>query len=162
MVNNQNKQKDIADQIESWIKATKEDAEEIQIEQLASYTSIKFFNLNVLRIKWGKSKQFISISPVFAHVLEDFNFEHDRVKSDPWIRIPIANLNYIQEMQPLFLRLYDESYLLAIAEKFSCCSRYEACSNEKRCVQPDRTLAIGCIYRRNIEDGKIFFGKNKI
>ena len=46
-------------------------------------------------------------------------------------------------------------------ENFGCCSRYEACSNAKHCVHPDRLFARACGYRKNLENGKIFYGLNK-
>lgn len=46
-------------------------------------------------------------------------------------------------------------------ENFGCCSRYEACSDAKQCIHPDKLFARACSYRRNLEQGKIFYGKNK-
>ena len=46
-------------------------------------------------------------------------------------------------------------------ENFGCCSRYEACSDAKACIHPDKLFARACSYRRNLEQGKIFYGKNK-
>lgn len=44
---------------------------------------------------------------------------------------------------------------------FDCCSRFEACSDAKGCIHPDRHLAADCGYRRILKDGRIFFGKNR-
>lgn len=46
-------------------------------------------------------------------------------------------------------------------ESFGCCSRYEECSNAKRCIHPDKLTAIACGYRKNLEKGLIFYGANK-
>lgn len=46
-------------------------------------------------------------------------------------------------------------------ENFGCCSRYEACSDAKKCIHPDQLFARACSYRRNLEQGKIFYGKNR-
>ena len=45
--------------------------------------------------------------------------------------------------------------------RFSSCSRFMECSDAGRCVHPNRLYAKGCIYRRNLADGRIFYGKNK-
>ncbi len=46
-------------------------------------------------------------------------------------------------------------------DTFGCCSRYEACSDAKKCVHPDPTFATSCQYRKNLQAGRIFYGKNK-
>lgn len=44
---------------------------------------------------------------------------------------------------------------------FDCCSRYEQCSNAKRCIHPDPEFALWCSYRQKLAQGIIFYGKNK-
>ena len=48
------------------------------------------------------------------------------------------------------------------SSSFACCSRYEECSDEKRCLHQNRLYSTACIYRQNLEQGKIFYGKNSI
>ncbi len=47
-----------------------------------------------------------------------------------------------------------------IPVQFDCCSRYEQCSDALQCVHPNPSVAIGCRYRRNLKQGKVFYGKN--
>lgn len=42
----------------------------------------------------------------------------------------------------------------------SCCSRYRQCSDERKCVIPETDYAPKCIYRKNLEKGIIYYGKN--
>lgn len=44
---------------------------------------------------------------------------------------------------------------------FACCSLFMQCSDSLKCVHENRIYAMGCKYRRNLEAGRIFFGKNK-
>lgn len=44
---------------------------------------------------------------------------------------------------------------------FSCCSRFTACSDALKCVHENKLYATGCTYRRNLENGRIFYGKNR-
>lgn len=46
-------------------------------------------------------------------------------------------------------------------ERFGCCSRYLECSDELRCVQPNVPWAHGCMYRENLNRGRVFYGKNR-
>lgn len=45
--------------------------------------------------------------------------------------------------------------------KIACCGRYLACSDAKRCINPDNSIASQCIYRSNLEAGRIFYGRNR-
>ncbi len=44
---------------------------------------------------------------------------------------------------------------------FSCCSQFTRCSDEKKCVHENKLYSKGCKYRKNLEAGRIFYGKNK-
>lgn len=44
---------------------------------------------------------------------------------------------------------------------FGCCSRYLQCSDEKKCVHPNKLFGRACHYRHNLDKGRIFYGKNK-
>lgn len=46
-------------------------------------------------------------------------------------------------------------------KEFDCCSRFEECSNCKRCINPNPDLAVGCGYRKILKSGRIYYGKNK-
>ena len=43
------------------------------------------------------------------------------------------------------------------ADGFACCSRYKACSDAKKCIHPNMLYAKACQYRKNIEEGNVFF-----
>ncbi len=45
--------------------------------------------------------------------------------------------------------------------EFDCCSRYEQCSDAKTCIHPDKQRALLCGYRKKLEKGIIFYGKNR-
>lgn len=45
-------------------------------------------------------------------------------------------------------------------DSFGCCSSYRACSDAKTCVIADREYSANCLYRKHLEAGRIFYGKN--
>lgn len=53
------------------------------------------------------------------------------------------------------------SYFLQYPSDFGCCSRNEECSAAGKCVQPNQDMAASCYYKRNLMQGKIFYGKNE-
>ncbi len=46
-------------------------------------------------------------------------------------------------------------------EIFSCCNFFTQCSDEGHCLYEKDRFYNGCLYRYNLESGKIFYGKNK-
>lgn len=105
------------------------------------------------------------------------------IGKDAFEQIPV---NFLAEVKPptdykmcytlrvAMSRLDDDallSYLLKIVEyridhyhamhSFSCCSRYLECSDAMHCVHENLLYATGCGYRKNLENGRIFYGKNR-
>lgn len=81
--------------------------------------------------------------------------------SDTWSRLPVESLSDVIELaKPI-----SEAYMTVLAdlcgERFGCCSRYEQCSDAKKCVNPDLMMSLACAYKKNLEEGSIFYGKNK-
>lgn len=152
-----------ANEIVKLILSNKHSTDEVKVTSLTSYTIIKFFKTPSIRIKYGRSKQYISLNPLYNKIMSSFPFiKTENVKSDPWVRITIDSEPIPSYLHPLFLQVYDEANLLATVETFSCCSRYVECSNEKHCIHPDRKFSAGCSYREHLINGRIFFGKNRI
>lgn len=44
---------------------------------------------------------------------------------------------------------------------FGCCSRFVACSDALKCVHENKLYATSCLYRKNLENGNIFYGENR-
>lgn len=45
-------------------------------------------------------------------------------------------------------------------DAFGCCSRFRSCSDAKRCLISHLDYSAHCSYRKNLENGAIFYGKN--
>lgn len=63
----------------------------------------------------------------------------------------------IERIEAVFIQCYQEEP----AESFGCCSRYNECSDKKECIHPDPKFAQGCMYKENLEKGRIFYGRNR-
>ena len=48
-----------------------------------------------------------------------------------------------------------------ISDTFGCCNDFERCSDAKECIHKKDRFYNGCMYRTNLEAGRIFYGKNK-
>lgn len=47
------------------------------------------------------------------------------------------------------------------ASLFGCCDRFMECSDAKKCVHENKLYSTSCMYRMNLESGRIFYGKNR-
>ena len=47
------------------------------------------------------------------------------------------------------------------AARFGCCSSFIACSDAKKCVHENKLYSKACMYRDSLEEGRIFYGKNR-
>lgn len=56
--------------------------------------------------------------------------------------------------------LYKKLSTTSTDDMFGCCSYYIECSDALKCVKDD-SFSKNCYYRRNLENGRIFYGKNK-
>lgn len=56
---------------------------------------------------------------------------------------------------------YALSHYTSKESLFGCCGRFEACSAAKHCIHENKLYSKACLYRRNLEAGKIFYGVSK-
>ena len=69
-----------------------------------------------------------------------------------------------EQMKILIASLKDYKHQLfrsLITETFGCCNDFILCSDAKHCIHEDDRFFNGCDYRKNLEAGRIFYGKNK-
>ena len=60
------------------------------------------------------------------------------------------------------LSILEQAPASSSADNIGCCSRYRKCSDAMRCVSPYPDISARCVYRKNLESGKPFYGKNSI
>lgn len=63
---------------------------------------------------------------------------------------------YIRENTVYCLKGY-----VSKAARFGCCSMFEKCSDEGKCVHENQLYSKACIYRNHLEQGRVFYGKNR-
>ena len=73
--------------------------------------------------------------------------------------IQVANTDNIplQSIKDACLQKFQDIFAF---EPFGCCSRYKQCSNAKTCLHEDLLYSQVCMYRKNLEKGLIFYGRN--
>lgn len=131
--------------------------------QKGQFSSVYLFNENNLlcRICFRGKQHYISVPAQYKDDIPE-ELEYKILASDSGMcRITIHSVQDVAELTD-FLCDIVEAQTDAYPADFGCCSRYEACSDACRCIHPDPNMAIRCIYRKNLKQGKIFYGKNKV
>ena len=105
--------------------------------------SIKIGNKTLLKVDLGKSV-------TITDAIDDRNI---RFETTEVLKIVQDNINIIKNTYSVFMLESDD-------DMFGCCSSYMECSDKKRCIK-DNDFSRNCYYRKNLEMGKIFYGKNR-
>lgn len=132
----------------------------LRFEPNRGYTSVFFYNLTAFRIKLRKGQQFISIPTIFRDLIPT-GFPTKKLDSEQkYIRVLIDNEHPVETYTSFLVRVVGEC-ANRYPKEWDCCSRYMACSDAKTCVHPDKVFALECGYRKILNSGRIFYGKNR-
>ena len=125
------------------------------------YWSITYFGALIARIHFGKKVSYFAVDAAVKGQLEKSGIRYDTTKSDQdFVRILLREPEDILPCLDVVVAV-TQRVLDSIPKEFDCCSRFQACSDARRCVQPDDALRIGCGYRKVMASGRIFYGTNR-
>lgn len=83
--------------------------------------------------------------------------EKELVRYDVLVRIDSEGLlPYLERLIRYRLTQYKSK-----ESQYGCCHLYEKCSDAKKCISKDKIYATVCAYKRNLEAGRIFYGRNR-
>ena len=122
--------------------------------------SIKAKSAVVARVKLTNKESCIEIRAKNVGKIDPIILKKLEAEGE-WIKIPAESIDDVLGKK----KELGSAFMLAISEmggeRFGCCSRYMQCSDEKKCVNPNYMMSLGCAYKKNLEEGRIFYGKNK-
>lgn len=135
-------------------------ANEITIEQLKDGRTISFKSSGSLLfyLTIGSSTTFIK-----AADLDDPNAITPRASmyKDGAAKLPVdssfAYDAFVQVMGERCMALYNAN----MSSTFGCCNDFLLCSDALKCIKSDDPYYKGCMYRKNLEAGIVFYGKNR-
>ena len=135
-------------------------------KNLNTYSFYTYDNV-LLRYVPKKTKTTIDIRYLNPEQLNSIikKFPNARFKNDTtdiYIHVDISELDDIKLLKQEILNIHKFLFLNESVDTFGCCSRYIECSDNKKCVCTDLLFRLGCQYKKNLDDGKIFYGKNSI
>lgn len=114
------------------------------------------------RIKNTGKSHYIAFNNQYSALFDKFGVCYSGAKTETiYVRIDLDDFkNYINDENfvDILNRILLDSFCL---KKFDCCSKYSECSDARRCVHEDAIYSTACTYRRHLENGKIFYGRNR-
>ena len=124
------------------------------------YSTVSIVNFTAFRLHLRGKIHYISVPKVFSDLIPD-DFPQKQLKSDTkYTRILIDSKHPVESYTDFLVRITGET-INRYPKEWSCCSRYLECSNAKTCIHPDKTLALACGYRKILNSGRVFYGKNR-
>lgn len=154
---------EIEAKLKKFIDKSNEQEFELQITKINNGYSYKCYNIVWLWIIKKSSNNFIEFNntpnDLFSRLIEK---QIDAKLNDGRITIISFDiLKTLDSIEDILIYKYNYLRLHEPVDSFGCCSRYLSCSNEKKCLQNDIKLSKGCAYKKNLDKGIIFYGKNR-
>ena len=67
----------------------------------------------------------------------------------------------VEELYQVLSDYHRDCFRALVPERFGCCNDFERCSDARQCLHSTDRDYNGCQYRGNLENGCIFYGKNR-
>lgn len=132
----------------------------IRDPKASGYTVVSYHGFTVFRLKLRGKKHYFSVQTLFSDLISK-DYPTQRTKSEEnYIRVLVDQDHPIESYIDLLLAITGAS-IDRLPKVWDCCSRYLECSDAKTCVHPDKVFALDCGYRKILNSGRIFFGKNR-
>lgn len=133
----------------------------LPFQEIADRSSVYFLspNCRFFQIRFRKKSRYILVPDIYAANIPDGCQVQTTKADEGFIRIIIGQEKDVLPLVPLLRMILTN--LIRQYHTFGCCSRYEKCSDVGKCIHPDPVFALGCAYRNNLDDGKVFYGKNR-
>lgn len=148
------------DAIISHIKAIVDMPEKVELKVSKTVSSIYFFSTLVFRIRINSKAQYLEteIENAQKYIPE---IKGAFAKKDSFCFPLTTDSSSLPHADALLCDLFDYCFKLVRVEPFGCCNDHVKCSDAKKCLHEKELFYQGCMYRKNLEAGRIFYGKNR-
>lgn len=128
----------------------------IEVVQNKTYIAVKANNIVAVKIDPKKSGIRIEYRSIYNDKFPGYNIT---MLDNDCSRIVVSSFTDVLSFASVFASIAEATVVIA-GDTFGCCSRYEACSDAKKCIHPNAVF-VACAYKKNLEQGRIFYGKNR-
>lgn len=141
-----------------------ENDQDVTINIAKTTTSISFYGEKIFNIRINSKTQCLDTEEefIFPYVSRIAGAKLNDGGKRAYAQIPLmtdeASVAVVHEM---LRELLQECFNRQNVEAFGCCNDHVRCSDAGHCLHEDDKFYLGCIYRKNLEEGRIFYGKNR-
>lgn len=145
---------------ENILRITADTAQNIILRINKTSSSIFMFGSLAFSIKMNSRSQYIETTATSAE--EFVSLIPGASSAKTGYRFPIAcDKDTATAYEEMISAVYEQLKSSAVGERFGCCNDFIRCSDARECLHKDNPEYNGCYYRRNLEIGRIFYGKNR-
>ena len=119
-----------------------------------SFYNLKAFELDILED--GKVKLKLP-----DDIMKELHPQNKEYKEGQFYTVSMLSPDEMQKLVILLRERKRVTFRQTVTYTFACCNSFVQCSDAKRCLHEDDRDYNGCHYRKNLEAGRIFYGKNK-
>ena len=139
--------------------------EEIRLEKYRIANEIRensgaiyFYKTRAFGVEYLKSKGIYRIIfPAKYSRLIDQSMVCSLDFSKGFSSINITDESGLHHLDKVIIEIFEAS----TSKDIGCCSSYVSCSDALRCINNNPEIFLHCAYRKNLQKGNIFYGKNK-
>lgn len=151
-------EKQIFDIIYSEAKNNGISIEHLQLKENKLNYSVYYFTSLICNIKISKNSRYLTFDNKYLPLFET-KYKISTVNSDQThIRVHFDTLDNIKDIAESIVTIINS---VSVPCTFDICSRYMQCSDEMKCIHPDKQHAKECSYKKKLEKGIVFYGKNR-
>lgn len=130
----------------------------LQFRQNKGYNAVAFRNVILFTYKIGKKTNWLHIPFKYKSLFPEHLLSKCSINNG-MIKFNLERPEEIETLGFLLANILDKA-IDDFPKDFGCCSRYVECSNLKKCINPNKELAMNCQYKINLKQGRIFYGVN--
>jgi|GEM_PF-3505005 len=123
--------------------------------------AIRMFDTLAIYVYAGKKMTRFSIKQEYYQNIDELIDTKPEKLRAGWSIMPLDSIQSLHFYSGLIHAIYGYEKMRSRSDLFSCCSRYEACSDAMQCVLPYPELKSACSYRIKLLKGIVYYGKNK-
>lgn len=150
---------EVFEEIKKQVIALGYPTDQLKMAENKSYWSIYYSNTLICSVTLNTKSQYVTFDSKYLKDFENRGCDISQTKSDSnHFRL---HINYGFEIEKFSSEIQKIIKSIRVPKTFDICSRYMQCSDARRCVHPDLIHAKECSYKEKLENGIIFYGKNR-
>jgi exonuclease, DNA polymerase III, epsilon subunit family len=117
----------------------------------------------ICRVKSTGKMKYVSFSSQFEKNLTENGLNITKIQSEDFWRVELNDFySFASADSDAFSRLIAAVIVSLFAfDRFDCCGKFRECSDAGKCLHDDMIYSTACTYRKKLESGIVFYGKNR-